>query len=79
MPRPLKVLLRDDLSSKGIPWSRQHINRKIEDGTFPPPDGRTGDSPTAPRFWFEETIDNYLRDRAKKMKAMRAGASPDTS
>jgi hypothetical protein len=71
MARPLKVLLFSDLSFKGIPWSRQHINRKIKDSTFPPPDGRSTDAPMAPRFWFEETIDNYLRERAKKMKAIR--------
>jgi hypothetical protein len=75
MTRSLKILLHNDLSFKGIPWSRQHIKRKIDAGTFPPPDGRTTDSPMSPRFWFEETIDNYLRDRARKMKA----PSPDTS
>jgi hypothetical protein len=72
MTSPLKILLYSDLSFRGIPWSRQHINRKIEDGTFPPPDGRTTDSPMAPRFWFEETIDDYLRDRARKTKAATA-------
>jgi len=74
MTRSLKILMHGDLSFKGIPWTRQHIKRKIDDGTFPPPDGRTTDAPTAPMFWFEETIDRYLLDRAKKMKV-----APDTS
>lgn len=75
MTRPLKILLRADLSWKGIPWSRQHIKRKIENGTFPPPDGKTTDAQNAPDFWFEETIDNYLRGRAEKMKAARRQAA----
>jgi hypothetical protein len=65
MRRPLRVLLQRDLEDKGISWSRQHINRKIKAGEFPPPDGRTANSPMAPNFWFETTIDNYLRARAK--------------
>jgi hypothetical protein len=71
MTRSLRVLLFSDLSFKGIPYSRQHINRKIDDDTFPPPDGRLTDSPKAPRFWFEETIDNYLRERAKKTRTTK--------
>ena len=34
---PRKVLTQKDLKQKGIHFSRQHITRKIEDGTFPPP------------------------------------------
>lgn len=75
MTNPLKILLYSDLSSRGIPWSRQHVNEKIKAGMFPPPDGRTTDSPMAPRFWFESTIDAYLRGRAKKMKAAREAAA----
>jgi hypothetical protein len=60
------MLTRRDLRErKGIRWSRQHLNRKINDGTFPPPDGKTADAPTSPNFWFEHTIDRYLRDRAR--------------
>lgn len=76
MARPLKVLLRRDLEDKGIPWSRQHIDRKIKGGQFPPPDGKTSDAPTAPNFWFERTIDNYLRGRARTLAAVRA--KPDS-
>jgi len=66
MPRSLKMLLRRDLKPlKGISWSRQRIGRKIKAGEFPPPDGKTADAPTSPNFWFEHTIDRYLRARAK--------------
>ena len=77
--RPLKILLQSDLESRGIPWTRQHTARKIKDGSFPPPDGKTSDAVTAPNFWFEETIDNYLRDRARKMKAAREAAAAEAA
>jgi hypothetical protein len=35
--RPLKVLTTKDLQARGIVYSRQHINRKVRNGTFPPP------------------------------------------
>jgi hypothetical protein len=79
MTRPLRVLLSSDLSFKGIPWSRQHILRKIKDGSFPQPDGRLADSPKAIRFWFEETIDNYLHERVKKTKAMAMKAAKEAA
>jgi predicted DNA-binding transcriptional regulator AlpA len=56
------MLTRRDLRRvKGIPYSRQHIVRLINEGKFPKPDGRTADRPTAPLFWFEHRIDEYLR------------------
>ena len=72
MPRTnLKMLLQRDLAQKGVSWSRQHINRKIRAGEFPPPDGKTSDAPTAPNWWFEHTIDKYLQKRAAAMRAAR--------
>ena len=69
MPHVLRMLLRRDLRErKGIGFSRQHLARKVKSGSFPKPDGKTTDSPTAPNFWFEHTIDAYLRDRAKALK-----------
>jgi predicted DNA-binding transcriptional regulator AlpA len=34
---PIRVLSQADLAQKGIPYSRQHVNRRVRDGTFPPP------------------------------------------
>jgi predicted DNA-binding transcriptional regulator AlpA len=73
--RPLQVLLRSHLPDKGIDYSRQHIDRKIKDGTFPPPDGKTADGPSGHNFWFETTIDNWLKARAKVYRDKRATAA----
>ena len=43
----------------------QSETKKINNGTFPPPDGKTSESPTAPNFWYETTIDDYLIARAR--------------
>src|SRR6516162_7181781 len=65
MPRPqLRILFQRDFPTKGITWSRQHVHRKVKAKEFPPPDGKTSDAPGAPNFWFETTIDKYLRKRA---------------
>jgi len=34
---PVRVLTQADLPAKGIRYSRQHIARKVEEKTFPPP------------------------------------------
>jgi hypothetical protein len=69
MPRPLRILTGRDLRErKGIYWSRQHRNRKINAGEFPAPDGRMTDHPQSPPFWFEHRIDAYLRGRAAGTK-----------
>jgi hypothetical protein len=66
MPRPqLRILFQRDFApKKGITWSRQHVHRKVQAKEFPPPDGKTSDAPGSPNFWFETTIDKYLRRRA---------------
>jgi hypothetical protein len=36
--KPRTALTQKDLKTrKGIPYSRQHVMRKVDDGTFPPP------------------------------------------
>jgi hypothetical protein len=36
--KPRVALTQKDLKArKGIPYSRQHVMRKVDDGTFPPP------------------------------------------
>ena len=72
----LKMLLRRDLPEKGITWSRQHINRKIRAKEFPPPDGTTSDAPSAPNWWWNHTIDKYLRQRAAAFRETKRAAQP---
>jgi hypothetical protein len=73
MPRLSILFQRDFKTKKGIPWSRQHVHRKVVAKEFPPPDGKTSDAPGAPNFWFEATIDRFLRQRAAA-KRKQAGA-----
>ena len=75
MARTLRMLTRPDLHKvKGIPYSRQHIDRLNKDDKFPRPDGKTRDSPNAPNFWWETTIDRWLKDRPPYRRAERAAA-----
>jgi predicted DNA-binding transcriptional regulator AlpA len=75
MARTLRMITRRDLRErKGIPYSRQHISRLIDEGKFPPPDGKTADTPTAPNWWYEHTIDAWLRKRARGHKGRKAAA-----
>jgi hypothetical protein len=34
---PRRVLTREDLRAKGLKYSRQHLNRRVNAGTFPAP------------------------------------------
>jgi hypothetical protein len=79
MPREHKMLLTRDLPVKGITWSRQHINRKIRAGEFPPPDGKTSNAPSAPNWWWDETINKYLQRRAAAMRETRRLTSTASS
>ena len=73
MPRPqLRILFQRDFPTKGITWSRQHVHRKVKAKEFPPPDGKTSDAPGAPNWWFEASIDRYLRNRAAAMRKQAA-------
>jgi len=81
MTRHLRILMSSDLRvRKGIRMSRQQRNRQIAAGNFPPPDGRTTDHPQSPPFWFEHTVDRFIRGRAAAMRAtQRAAASLKSS
>ena len=53
-----RVLTQKDLGpKKGIKYSRQHLDRKVTDGTFPPPFHLPG---SVLNLWFEDVIDAYL-------------------
>ena len=71
----LKILFQRDLHQKGITWVRQTVHRKIRAKEFPKPDGKTSDAPSAPNFWFEHTIDKYLRQRAAATREQAAAIS----
>jgi hypothetical protein len=76
MTRPLRILMSPDLRDrKGIRMSRQQRNRQIAAGNFPPPDGRTTDHPQSPPFWFETTIDRYIRSRAAALRRAASSTS----
>jgi len=73
---PLRMLTRRDLRErKGVPWSRQRLHEKIKLGEFPPPDGKTTDDSKAPNWWFETTVDRWLKERARKMDDAREAAT----
>jgi hypothetical protein len=72
----LRILFRQDLRErKGLRASRQRLHEKIKNGEFPPPDGRTTDSPSSPPWWFETTIDAHLKERARKQQALQKQAT----
>jgi len=78
--RNLRILMRRDLRErKGIRYSRQHIDRLVKEGKFPPPDGKTADSPTAPNWWWETTIDRHLKAQAQALAAKRAEAAVEST
>jgi hypothetical protein len=78
MPRPVpKILFQSDLRpKKGIKWVRQTVNRKIRKKEFPPADGKSGDSPNSPNWWWETTIDKYLIKRAAALREARRTPPP---
>jgi prophage regulatory protein len=63
----MRMLTTADLREKGIPWTRQHINRKVKRGEFPPP-VKIGASTNG---WPETEIDAWLRDRLEERDRKR--------
>jgi hypothetical protein len=71
------IFSRDLKRRKGITWSRQHVNRKIKNGTFPPPDGRVNpENPNSPPWWYETTLDGYTDALAAATKKNDEGPGP---
>jgi prophage regulatory protein len=65
-------LLRfEGLASKGIDYSRQHVDRLIKAGTFPRPI-KLGKNRNA---WIEEEIDAYVEARIKERDQLHAEAA----
>jgi predicted DNA-binding transcriptional regulator AlpA len=56
----MKVLSQRDLKDKGIPWSREHVRRKVKEGEVPPPFKLTE---KGRNVWDEEAVDAWLEER----------------
>jgi prophage regulatory protein len=52
----------DGLRDKGIPYSREHIQRLMRNRKFPRA-VKLSDGPTSPNFWLENEIDQFIEDR----------------
>jgi prophage regulatory protein len=60
----MKVLTREELrATKGIPWTRQHLFRKVRANEFPRP-LKLGKGLRAYNVWLETEIDAWLEQRA---------------
>jgi prophage regulatory protein len=64
----MKFIGYRDFKSKGIPWSRMHVFRKIRQGQFPKP-VKLGAQTNA---WPESEIDQWLADRVAQRDAQEA-------
>lgn len=61
----MRLLTFKDLNSRGIPYSRQWLDRLINDGKFPRP-LKIGARRIA---WIEAEIEQWLADRAQERAA----------
>jgi prophage regulatory protein len=59
------LLAYKDLKAKGIKWSRQHVDRLVKAGLFPPPFYLGANTKT----WTEKEIDQYITDRIAQRDA----------
>jgi prophage regulatory protein len=66
----MKFLSHADLRARGINFSRQHRDRLIKAGKFPPPVKPGGGGVNA---WVEEEIDEYQKKVISERNAKRAG------
>jgi prophage regulatory protein len=63
-----RVIGYPDFKSKGIKYTRQHIDRLVKKKKFPAPFKPNG-SERGYNAWFEDEIDNHLEACAAKSKA----------
>jgi predicted DNA-binding transcriptional regulator AlpA len=71
----MNILSRRDLAEKkGIPWSREHIHRKVKAGEFPAPFKLTS---RGLNYWDEAEIDQWLGQRANKRSEARQATHPE--
>lgn len=70
----MKMISFSELKSrKGIPWSRQHVIRKIEAGEFPRPVHLGGGS-RGTVAWPEQEIDRWIANRIAERDQTAADA-----
>lgn len=65
-----KLLAFDDLKGKGIPFTRQHLNRLIRQGRFPAP-VKLG---VGTNRWLEDEIDQWFVAKARE-RSIKAPAT----
>ena len=63
----MRLLSYRDLADKGIPFTRQHIDRLVKKKKFPAPFKPNG-SDRGQNAWFEHVIDQHLEACAAKTK-----------
>src|SRR5438105_4767664 len=67
----MKLLSFPELKAKkGIPYCRQHIDRRVKTGTFPPPI-KLGERSNA---WIEAEVDAWIEERIKASLGRRRAA-----
>jgi predicted DNA-binding transcriptional regulator AlpA len=70
----MRVLSYQDLSAKGIKYSRQHIHRLVRRGLFPAPFKMSGGD-NGSNSWFEHVIDQHIEACAAKQDTSKKTAS----
>jgi hypothetical protein len=61
-----RVIGYPDFKSKGIKYTRQHINRLVKKKKFPPPFKQNG-CERGQNSWFEDVIDQHLEACERKV------------
>jgi predicted DNA-binding transcriptional regulator AlpA len=70
----MNILSQRDLKAKkGIPWSREHVRRKVNAKEFPAPFKLTDGGKN---FWNEAEVDQWLEQRANKEPGSARMPSP---
>ena len=62
----MRLLGYQDLKSKGITFSRQHVHRLVKKKKFPPPFKQNG-CERGQNSWFEDVIDQHLEACERKV------------
>ena len=58
-----KILFHRDLKAKGIPFSKQWVNKLIAEGKFPPKNFVLGEQT---KGWTEDVINEYVEQKIER-------------